>query len=54
VTTWNDLIAAGMIRGVPLDPAGVPYELQSPSRVAISPQSPLFPLPFEPAARTGE
>jgi tetratricopeptide (TPR) repeat protein len=54
VTTWNDLIAAGMIRGVPLDPAGVPYELQSPSRVVISPQSPLFPLPFEPAARTGE
>jgi tetratricopeptide (TPR) repeat protein len=53
VTTWNDLIAAGMIPGVPLDPAGVPYELPSPSRVAISPQSPLFPLPFEPAARTG-
>jgi tetratricopeptide (TPR) repeat protein len=53
VTTWNDLIAAGLIPGVPLDPAGVPYELQSPSRVAISPQSPLFPLPFEPAARTG-
>jgi tetratricopeptide (TPR) repeat protein len=53
VTTWNDLIAAGMLRGVPLDPAGVPYELPSPSRVAISPRSPLFPLPFEPAARTG-
>jgi tetratricopeptide (TPR) repeat protein len=53
VNAWNDLIAAGLIRGVPLDPAGVPYELSS-SRVAVSPQSPLFPLPFEPAARTGE
>jgi tetratricopeptide (TPR) repeat protein len=53
VTAWSDLIAAGMIRDVPLDPAGVPYELQSPSRVTVSAQSPLFPLPFEPAARTG-
>ncbi len=52
VTSWNDLIAGRVIPGVPLDPAGVPYELQS-SRVAISPRSPLFPLPFEPAARAG-
>lgn len=52
VTSWNDLIAGRVIPGVPLDPAGVPYELQS-SRVAISQRSPLFPLPFEPAARTG-
>jgi hypothetical protein len=53
VASWNDLIAAGAIRGVPLDPAGVPYELAPSSRVAVSPQSPLFPLPFEPAARNG-
>jgi len=53
VTAWNDLIAAGMIPGVPLDPAGVPYELPSPSQVTLSPRSPLFPLPFEPAARPG-
>jgi hypothetical protein len=49
---WNDLINAGLILGIPLDPAHVPYELNS-SRVTISNQSPLFPLPFEPAARTG-
>ena len=53
VTSWNDLIAARLIPGVPLDPAGVPYELLSSSRVGVSPQSPLFPLPFEPAARPG-
>jgi tetratricopeptide (TPR) repeat protein len=52
VNGWNEVIAAGLIPGVPLDPAGVPYEL-SASRVELSPQSPLFPLPFEPAARTG-
>jgi tetratricopeptide (TPR) repeat protein len=52
VTSWNDLIAARLIPGVPLDPAGVPYELSPPSRVGVSPQSPLFPLPFEPAARS--
>jgi tetratricopeptide (TPR) repeat protein len=53
VTSWNELIVARLIPGVPLDPAGVPYELASPSRVTISPRSPLFPLPFEPAARPG-
>jgi hypothetical protein len=52
VTSWNDLIAGRVIPGVPLDPAGVPYELQS-SRVEISPRSPLFPLRFDPAARAG-
>jgi len=52
VTSWNDLVAGRVIPGVPLDPVGVPYELQS-SRVTISPRSPLFPLPFEPTARTG-
>jgi tetratricopeptide (TPR) repeat protein len=55
VTSWNDLIAAGVIRGVPVDPGNVPYQLQgSSSRVTISRESPLFPLPFEPAQRTGQ
>jgi tetratricopeptide (TPR) repeat protein len=53
ITSWNVLIAAGMIRSVPLDPAGVPYELAASSRVQVSPLSPLFPLPIEPAARGG-
>jgi tetratricopeptide (TPR) repeat protein len=53
VTSWNDLIATGLLPGVPLDPAMVPYEVQEGSKVTVSRQSPLFPLPFEPAARTG-
>jgi tetratricopeptide (TPR) repeat protein len=52
VNGWSDLIAARLIPGVPLDPAGVPYELSS-SRVEVSSASPLFPLPFEPAAGQG-
>jgi tetratricopeptide (TPR) repeat protein len=52
VNSWNDLIAARLIPGVPLDPASVPYALSS-SRVEVSPASPLFPLPFEPAAKPG-
>jgi hypothetical protein len=50
--SWSDLIAAGAIRGVPVDPTGVPYELVSPSRVQVSTQSSLFPLPVEPVARS--
>jgi tetratricopeptide (TPR) repeat protein len=53
VTDWGPLIRAGTIPGVPLDPAGVPYELSSSSRVELSPRSPLFPLPIEPGARSG-
>jgi tetratricopeptide (TPR) repeat protein len=53
-TSWNDLVAARAIRGVPLDPADVPYELQPSSQVTVSRESPLFPLPFEPAARAGQ
>ncbi len=52
MTSWNDADRWRVIPGVPLDPAGVPYELSS-SRVELSPHSPLFPLPIEPAARTG-
>lgn len=53
VTSWDQLIAARLIPGVPLDPAGVPYSLDSSSRVTLSTESPLYPLPFEPATRTG-
>lgn len=43
---WQELVAARVLRGVPLDPAGVPYELdQSNEDVRLSPQSPLWPLP---------
>jgi hypothetical protein len=53
VTEWRPLIRSGVIPGVPLDPAGVPYELSSSSKVQLSQQSPLFPLPSEPDARSG-
>jgi tetratricopeptide (TPR) repeat protein len=50
VTSWRMLVEAGVVRGIPLDPAGAPYDLVS-SHVELSAQSPLFPLPIEPAAR---
>jgi tetratricopeptide (TPR) repeat protein len=53
VTDWGPLIRSGTIRGVPLDPAGVPYELSTSSRVQLSSRSPLFPLPIEPGTRSG-
>ena len=35
----------------PRDPSGTPYELNAQGRVSLSPRSPLFPLPTEPATR---
>ena len=47
--SWDDLIRAGLLRGVPVDPAGFPFILD-PGRavIAVSPQSTLNPLPSEP------
>ena len=46
---WEDLVAAGALRAVPLDPAGFQYLLaQRTGEVLVSPQSPLFPLPDVP------
>jgi hypothetical protein len=53
VTGWNELLAAGALRGIPRDPSGTPYRLTPESRVELSPGSPLFPLPIEPETRTG-
>lgn len=44
---WAPLLRARVLRRVPLDPAGVPYEL-SGGRVHLSSSSPLWPLPDEP------
>jgi hypothetical protein len=45
-TGWEDFAAAGLTRGVPLDPAGAPYVYFPESgRVRLHPQSPLAPLP---------
>ena len=48
-TAWDDLVATGALRGVPLDPAGYQYLLaQRTGNIVVSPQSPLFPLPDVP------
>jgi tetratricopeptide (TPR) repeat protein len=46
---WGVLIRAGVLRGVPVEPAGTPYELGPDGRVRLSRASPLHPLPTEPA-----
>jgi hypothetical protein len=41
-------IAAGLLRGVPVDPAGTPYTLNfATGEIAVSGYSPLYPLPLE-------
>ena len=53
VTGWNELVAAGALRGVPVDPSGVPYVLTPEGRVELSMSSTLIPLPIEPRKRPG-
>ncbi|MGE3273521.1 MAG: tetratricopeptide repeat protein [Vicinamibacterales bacterium] len=49
-STWRDLATVLPLRGVPRDPAGAPYVLDSGTgRVTLSPGSPLAPLPTEPS-----
>ena len=48
--TWHDLIAAGWLRSVPLDPAGTPFVLLKGGKVTVSQTSRLNPLPMEPPA----
>ncbi len=47
-TSWADLIRAGALRGVPVDPTRTPFELDPSGTVRLSRQSPLYPLPLEP------
>ena len=49
-TSWQPLIGAGRLRGIPLDPSGAPYALVD-GIVSVSQQSRLFPMPIEPAPR---
>ena len=46
---WRAVIEARGLPGIPVDPAGVPYELVD-GRVRLSRSSSLFPLPTEPAS----
>jgi hypothetical protein len=44
---WIELARAGRVKGVPLDPTGVPYALDPVSgAVGLSPDSPLYPLRY--------
>lgn len=44
--SWQELAAAGVVAGIPVDPAGVPYVLDPVNEdVRLAPQSPLWPLP---------
>jgi hypothetical protein len=49
---WGTLVRAGVLRGVPIDPTGTPYELGVDGRVRLAGASPLHPLPTEPARQT--
>lgn len=45
---WSGLIGRGLLRGVPRDPAGTPYDLDPASgRVRVAVASPLSPMPDE-------
>lgn len=50
---WTIVVRANRWRGVPVDPAGVPYELAT-GRVSLSRQSTLWPLPAEPRKLDGD
>jgi hypothetical protein len=47
---WTGLIEARVVSGLPIDPAGVPYEIDPAGKVTVSAGSPLSPLP-EPSSR---
>jgi hypothetical protein len=43
---WNEVVRAGMVRGIPLDPTGVPFALDPTSgQVDVAMDSALYPLP---------
>ena len=43
---WITIVRAGLLPGIPVDPARTPYELDPQTgRVTVSQQSPLFPMP---------
>jgi tetratricopeptide (TPR) repeat protein len=52
LTNWQDLIRAGVIRRVPVDPTGVPLDLDDEAHVHLAMTSPLYPLPKDP--RSGD
>jgi hypothetical protein len=48
--SWADFARRGILRGIPLDPAGTPFELDpATGTVSVSQASPLFPMPSLPS-----
>ena len=44
--SWQEVVRAGRLRGIPLDPSRTPYVIDPESgRVTVSDQSALFPMP---------
>jgi len=50
--SWNDLVAAREIPGVPLDPEQHPFVLRPDGTIGLDPKSPLNPLPPGAAPRS--
>lgn len=49
--SWEQLARAGVLDGLPLDPSGTPYALDSDTgQIGVAQSSELWPLPTEPAA----
>jgi tetratricopeptide (TPR) repeat protein len=49
--SWEQLAAAGAVGGLPVDPSGTPYRLNAETGdIGVAEESPLWPLPTEPAA----
>jgi tetratricopeptide (TPR) repeat protein len=47
--SWDELIRAGLLRGVPLDPSGAAYAIDSATgEISVSTGSKLYPLPSGP------
>jgi tetratricopeptide (TPR) repeat protein len=44
--SWNDMMRAGLLRGIPRDPTGIPFQLDpATGKVTLDPGSSLNPLP---------
>jgi hypothetical protein len=51
--TWARLLAAGVVRQIPIDPAGTPFDLNPWwGFLTVSEKSPLYPMPSEPPPAT--
>jgi len=48
LTRWPELIRAGVLRGIPVDPTGMPLSINDEAEVHLATMSPLYPLPLEP------